>query len=200
MDVIGGIILILFMAGVLALPMAFIAMLFYLSNMFIAIPLLIAVYAILIVLIGFKTFKWMKQRNGKKIFYGVAVAITVVALSFTISGVYKQTLDSVDNAEVNLDQYMPFVIGTSAVKLDEPATLKLESDLPILDGATALYPVYAGFARAVYPKKEYNLYSSEVMANMTNVAYENLINGAVDLIFVAGPSAKQMQAAKLAGK
>ena len=100
---------------------------------------------------------------------------------------------------MNLQQYSPFASGTKAMKLDEPATLKLESDLPIIDGATA-YPMYAGFAQAVYPEKEYNLYNSEVMSNMTNVAYEKLIDGEVDIIFVAGPSSTQLASAERAGK
>jgi len=166
----------------------------------VAIPFIIATYVVILVLIMFKTFGWMKHAAGKKIFYSVIVVIAIVAIAKTIPDIYKQTLDSVDNVEVDLHAYTPFVIGTNAVKLDVPASLRLEDDLPVMDGATALYPMYAAFAQAVYPEKEYDLYSSEVMSNMTNVAYEKLIDGSADIIFVAGPSAKQMEAAKQAGK
>ena len=199
-SVVGRVILIIAVALLLALPSAFIALIFLLQGMNVAIPFIIATYVVVLVLITFKTFGWMKHAAGKKRFYSVMVVIAIVALANTIPGIYKQTLDSVDNVEVDLHAYTPFVSGTSAVKLDVPATLKLEDDLPVIDGATALYPMYAAFAQAVYPEKEYDLYSSEVMSNMTSIAYEKLIDGSVDIIFVAGPSAKQMEAAKQAGK
>lgn len=197
---IATILMIIVAATILALPLAFISVLFITPNMYYIVPLLIAIYVILVILILFKTIGWTKYPNGKKAFYGVAALIAVVALSFTASGIYKQNLDRLEDTEVNLQQYSPFASGTKAMKLDEPATLKLESDLPVIDGATALYPMYAGFAQAVYPEKEYNLYNSEVMSNMTNVAYEKLIDGEVDIIFVAGPSSTQLASAERAGK
>lgn len=198
--IIGNIILIGVLSIILALPLLFFTFLFIPSNMSYIIPLVIALYVFLVVLFSFKTFGLMKRTPGKKVFYGVAAAIAVVGLSFAISGLYKQSLDTVGDAEVDLQQYMPFEEGTKAVKLDKPATLKLESELPIIDGATALYPMYAAFAQAIYPEKAYQIYDSEVMSSMTHLAYENLISGKADMIFVAGPSADQIESAKLAGK
>lgn len=197
---IATILMIIVAATILALPLAFISVLFITPNMYYIIPLLIAIYVILVVLILFKKMGWMKYLNGKKAYYGVAALIAVVALTIMASSIYKQDLDRLEDTEVNLQQYRPFAPGTKAVKLDEPATLKLESELPVIDGATALYPMYAGFAQAVYPEKEYDLYNSEVMSNMTNVAYEKLIDGEVDMIFVAGPSSTQLASAERAGK
>ncbi|MBO0587779.1 substrate-binding domain-containing protein [Sporosarcina sp. E16_8] len=198
--IIGNIIIISVLAIILALPLLFFSFLYIPPNMSYIIPLVIALYVFLVALFSFKTFGLMKRTTGKKVFYGLAAAIAVVGLSFAISGLYKQSLDIVGDAEVDLQQYMPFEKGTKAVKLDKPATLKLESELPIIDGATALYPMYAAFAQAIYPEKAYQIYDSEVMSNMTHIAYENLISGKVDMIFVAGPSADQIESAKLAGK
>jgi len=100
---------------------------------------------------------------------------------------------------VNLQLYAPYVKNTRVVILDSLSTLRLETDLPLLDGATALYPVYSAFAQAVYPKKDYYLYNSEVACNNTIRAYEKLINKTVDIIFVAQPSKKQLEAAEKAG-
>jgi phosphate transport system substrate-binding protein len=71
----------------------------------------------------------------------------------------------------------------------------------MLDGATALYPVYSAFAQAVYPKKKYAYYSddSEVACNNTIEAYKRLISREVDIIFVAPPSEAQLKAAEEAG-
>ncbi|MDQ0255808.1 phosphate transport system substrate-binding protein [Evansella vedderi] len=115
---------------------------------------------------------------------------------------YQESLVMVEEGEVNLYEYQPFREGTKAVSLEEESTLKIENDLPILDGATALYPVYSAFARAVYPEKDYDPYwegSSEVLATKTNQAYTNLINGRVDIIFAAGPSNRQLQMAEARG-
>ena len=61
---------------------------------------------------------------------------------------------------INLRQYTPFSAGNKLARLPAEASLKLTENLPILDGATALYPVYASFAQAVYPSTEnYNLSS-----------------------------------------
>ncbi|WP_322555778.1 PstS family phosphate ABC transporter substrate-binding protein, partial [Sporosarcina beigongshangi] len=198
--IMGNIIIYVVVAIIVALPILFLSFLFIPPTMLYIIPLIIALYVFLLVLFTFKTFGLTKRPFGKKAFYGVTGVIVAVGLSFSISWLYKQSLDSVEDAEVDLQQYMPFEEGTRVVKLDKPTTLKIESNLPIIDGATALYPMYAAFAQAVYPKKSYPIYDSEVMSNMTHVAYENLIEGRVDLIFVAGPSADQIESAKLAGK
>jgi phosphate transport system substrate-binding protein len=41
---------------------------------------------------------------------------------------------------------------TKIALLDNEPSLKLKSNLPFLDGATAMYPLYSSFVRAVYPK------------------------------------------------
>lgn len=56
---------------------------------------------------------------------------------------------------VNLKDYQPFSSGVA--RLPKKASLQLKKDLPVLDGALALYPVYSAFATAVYPKGDYPL-------------------------------------------
>lgn len=84
-------------------------------------------------------------------------------------------------------------------KMDQEASLKLQQPLPIIDGATAFYPLYAAFTEAIYPKKDYQPYESEVMVNKTPIAYSNLIEGYVDLIFALAPSEQQIHYAKVNG-
>ena len=91
--------------------------------------------------------------------------------------------------------------GSKVVILPEPATLTFNKfNLPKLDGATALYPLYAAFVQAVYPKGEdYSIYGSVrpiVDVSTTPRAYEKLINGEVDIIFCAKPSVEQIEKAK----
>jgi len=109
--------------------------------------------------------------------------------------------------------YQPFKEGTKAVMLPEVATLKLENNLPIIDGATALYPLYAAFVQAVYPQGEYSIWDTSfldddgkyvwitpiVRCTTTGGAYMSLISGEVDIIFCAGPSDQQIEMAKYKG-
>ncbi|SDH67845.1 phosphate ABC transporter substrate-binding protein, PhoT family [Alteribacillus persepolensis] len=100
----------------------------------------------------------------------------------------------IQQAEVDLAEYEPFRENTNVVSLEETAEFQMTENLPTLDGATALYPVYAAFVRAVYPEDTYphhNPNKSDVVALKTNRAYERLAAQEVDIIFAAGPSSSQ---------
>lgn len=112
---------------------------------------------------------------------------------------YEASITMMSDQDVDLREYKPFAEHTKAKRLEPSSKLVLRDDLPRLDGATALYPLYSAFVQAVYPEKNYDLYESEVMANTTPQAYENLINGTVDIIFAAGPSEEQREMAKNKG-
>jgi phosphate transport system substrate-binding protein len=100
-------------------------------------------------------------------------------------------------AAPDLSVYVPFSRNSRTARLNEESTLRLASDLPVLDGATALYPVYAAFVEAVYDENTF----SQVMVLCTNTrgAYEALIAGDRDIIFVASPSERQIATARVAG-
>lgn len=127
---------------------------------------------------------------------GVALAIACIS---PIKQLYLNSIPTVD-AEVDIYQYRPFSEESIVVELEEEATLKLTEDLPKIDGATALYPLYSAIVQATYPEKDYYPYDSEVMVNTTPDAYDNLIKGKVDMIFAAGPSDSQQNYAKRLGK
>ncbi len=107
---------------------------------------------------------------------------------------------------IDLSDYMPFE-GKKVATLSEERTLDKrvteEETLPRLDGATALFPVYAAFCQAVYPKatRYTRLVDNEVntealiTCTKTNRAYERLIQGDADIIFVAQPSDEELDMA-----
>jgi phosphate transport system substrate-binding protein len=85
-------------------------------------------------------------------------------------------------------------------KLEELPALTLMDDPPNLDGATALYPVYASFVNAVYPVGDYPPYNwrnedsvLKVLCSTTPDAYTNLLEKKADIIFCAKPSEEQRQ-------
>jgi phosphate transport system substrate-binding protein len=98
----------------------------------------------------------------------------------------------------DLTLYEPFRENTLAVTLPASSIkTSLSENLPVLDGATALYPVYAGIVRALYDENAYTP-ETAICSNTPN-AYNRLINGECDIIFVASASKKQKQAAENAG-
>ncbi len=93
--------------------------------------------------------------------------------------------------------YSPFREDSLVRTLDESAALRFtkDDDLPRMDGATALYPVYAAFCRAVYPASlaERDVWELEdvITCSTTTFAYRSIVDGTRDIIFVAGPSREQ---------
>ncbi|MGI2328744.1 PstS family phosphate ABC transporter substrate-binding protein [Planococcus sp. YIM B11945] len=139
--------------------------------------------------------------NGKrhgKITAGLIMLFLAVGISFAVPYYYKESL-KVEDSEMMLYDYEPFTGSGKLARLEKPASFKIEEEWPKLDGATALYPLYAAFAEAVYPKNSYPPYDSSVQSSSTPEAYERLIAGEADLIFAAGPSISQERAAKEAG-
>ena len=122
-------------------------------------------------------------------------------------GLWRDSIPTVSEGDryALLSGYQPFTEGSLTARLDGPASLQLSrEDCPRLDGATALYPVYAAFVEAVYPEGEYPFLSGEgsgvqVACTGTVEAYERLISGETDLIFAAAPSQKQLDLAERRG-
>ncbi|HSJ36790.1 MAG TPA: substrate-binding domain-containing protein [Planococcus sp. (in: firmicutes)] len=142
-----------------------------------------------------------KKANGKKIAAGIIMLCLLIGASFSIPYYYKQSFAQVDG-EVNLEDYQPFTSSEKLARLDTPANFKIERDMPELDGATALYPLYAAFAEAVYPKGDYPSYDpvySDVVSTTTREAYDRLLAGKTDIIFVAGPSTGHQKTAEAKG-
>jgi len=122
---------------------------------------------------------------------------TALRGNWWIGTITSDTSGDESGAAPDLTVYAPFSGNSGTAKLAEESTLRLTANLPVLDGATALYPVYSAFAEAVYDE---NAFSPDVVlcAN-TRVAYEALISGDRDIIFAAGPSERQIAAARAAG-
>lgn len=140
-----------------------------------------------------------------------ALAVCLAAISLLAAALFPLAVrgnwwidygnGSGEGAGPDLTLYSPFEEDTLAATLEEEAALHLAGELPVLDGATALYPLYAAFAQAVYEEEDYAAGLTEGTVRCTNTAnaYEAVVSGEADIIFVAGPSEKQKQAAADAG-
>jgi phosphate transport system substrate-binding protein len=93
----------------------------------------------------------------------------------------------------------PFRADNTLVKIPSP-TLSIERGHPRLDGATALYPIYAAAVQALYKNIDADSSWGVITSSTTPEAYNRLISGAADLVFVAQPSIEQRAAAEDAGR
>ena len=143
---------------------------------------------------------YLKPQAHRIVGYGF-LAVCLLSLGYIAHGIYQDSLPTVDDRSLMLLDYQPFSRDNQLVTLDEPADFQLETPWALrLDGATALYPVYAAFAQAVFPESDdYVPFHSTVECNGTIDAYQRLINGEVDMIFAAAPSQAQLEAAEHAG-
>ena len=98
---------------------------------------------------------------------------------------------------INLKEYLPFEESSKIVH--KTSNIKITEDIPLIDGATALYPVYSSFVNALYSKetvkfdgKDFDKTSSIQKTGTTN-AFKRVIDGEVDIIFCAQPSKKQLE-------
>lgn len=112
---------------------------------------------------------------------------------------YLDRLPTLETQEPDMSLYQPFDNDGRVASLDQNASFQLTDNLPRLDGATALYPLYAAFAQAVYPEGHYDMDESAITLSTTPNAYDKLISGQADIIFVAGPSERQLVDAEQQG-
>ena len=67
---------------------------------------------------------------------------------------------------VDVGRYLPHTDGSDLPKID--TSLKLTGDLPVLDGAAALVPVYAAVIDTLYPEGCVTYQGGEVVFNEIN--------------------------------
>lgn len=114
---------------------------------------------------------------------------------------------------IDVKAYLPHEAESDLARID--ASLELTGDLPVLDGAAALVPVYASIIDAVYPEgcvtyeggtfSDDNFYGenfaadSKMQYNNTVRGYQAIVDGSTDILFCAAPSAEQKQYAEEQG-
>lgn len=138
-----------------------------------------------------------KKRDLKR--WGICILIFFVVLGINVGiNKYEESITIKTNVNINCSEYLPFVEETKIVKLDHEASLKLTENLPRLDGAAAVFPVYSAFVNATYP--------NTVSLNDGIFEYRNTVRGyrslalkETDLFFGALPSKEQMNFAKEQG-
>lgn len=149
--------------------------------------------SILLILIYSKN----KKRDLKR--WGIFIFLFVLLFGINIGiNKYEESLTIKTNVNIDCNEYLPFVEESKIVKLDHEASLQLTDNLPRLDGAAAVFPVYSAFVNATYP--------NTVRLNDGIFEYRNTVRGyrslalkESDLFFGALPSKEQIDFAKEQG-
>lgn len=157
---------------------------------------------LLVVLIGFITFSISNKVFYKKTIILLSAVVLILIGTIVGENYYKHKYIPSITVEQRAQfsyQYVPFKKSENLAHLDSESYLKFTKGdkLPVVDGATALFPIYCSFVEAVYPS---DCDIEEVVKfNKTTDAYKALIEGKDDIIFVAQPSKQQLAVAKEAG-
>ena len=140
-------------------------------------------------------------KNKKKVFkiWGAFVAIFLVAIGINIVIIkYDESITINTSPNIRTEEYLPFVEDTKIVKLGYEASLKLTDNLPVVDGAAAVFPVYSAFVNATYPSTTV-LNDGVFEYNNTVGGYKLLGDRQTDIFFGAYPSKEQIETAKEKG-
>ena len=171
-----------------------------------AVTCVVAVCTLAIVeyLISCIIFRWFCVKKKRRVLIALSVCIAVFSCSFYGYWAYIDSIPRVDEDRYALlSKYDPREANNALARLNVPASLSITDSFPRLDGATALYPVYAAFANAVYPADSLGLpkdyywndileYTEVLACSTTNHAFTALVDGEADIIFCAAPSEEQL--------
>lgn len=150
----------------------------------------------------------------------ILLAIVLLFASFNVSMYFLLTrrlsnnFSGTDQAkQIDVSLYLPHEEGSDLAKID--SSLKLTDDLPVLDGAAALVPVYASIVHNVYPEgcvtyeggsfSDDNYYGENFAADSkmqyknTVRGYKAIADGVTDILFCASPSQEQIEYAESVG-
>lgn len=133
---------------------------------------------------------WLKKRKKFLIIWCICAAVYGAALG-TNFGIIKYNKSITVNTSPNIDiqAYLPFEEDSKIVKTDSK-TLKLTENLPRIDGAAALFPVYSAFVNAVYPNTT-KLHDGIFEYNNTPDGYRLLAEKETDIFIGVYPSDEQ---------
>ena len=142
-----------------------------------------------------------KKKFGKQL---AVIALVIALFAGLDTGIYQLFIKRVishhspgmQKMSVEVGNYVPFT-GSENVYSTEGAA-KLEGDIPVIDGAAALLPVYAGFVQSIYPESSVKFngedYEASSAMHYTNTrgAYKDIVDGNADIIICAQPSDEQL--------
>ncbi len=143
---------------------------------------------------------WVKKR--KKVFKGWGILVSAFFIACGLNIVYQVYDDAVtvnQTPNIMVHEYMPFESSSKIVELPQKASLALSSDLPIVDSASAVFPVCSAFVNATYLENTQYYYNGVLNCNGTSIGYNHLAREMTDIFFGSYPSEEQIAYAEEGG-
>ena len=187
----------------LAVPLVSVFYLFLLLifslNTGITLNVVLEYIAVLIVPVFLLTLIWFNNRKKLLKIWAVVASVFVVAVGIDAGiNLYDKSITVNTTPNIAVHDYLPFDEESKIVTLPKEASLKLTENLPVVDGAAAVFPVYSAFVNAVYPETT-ELWDGVLEYNNTVGGYELLGEKKTDIFFGAYPSEEQIAEAKAHG-
>ena len=187
----------------LAVPLVSVFYLFLLLifslNTGITLNVVLEYIAVLIVPVFLLTLIWFNNRKKLLKIWAVVASVFVVAVGIDVGiNLYDKSITVNTTPNIAVHDYLPFDEESKIVTLPKEASLKLTENLPVVDGAAAVFPVYSAFVNAVYPETT-ELWDGVLEYNNTVGGYELLGEKKTDIFFGAYPSEEQIAEAKAHG-
>ncbi len=140
--------------------------------------------------------KLAKQLAVIAIIIALFAVLDIAIYQLFIKRVISHHSPGMQKMSVEVANYVPYS-GSGNIYSSTDAK-KLEGDIPVIDGAAALLPVYAGFVESIYPEEsvvfngtDYDASSAMHYTN-TRGAYKDIVDGNADIIICAQPSDEQL--------
>lgn len=144
-------------------------------------------------------FIWFSKKKKLFIIWGIISALIAAAAIINAVWVkYDESITVNPTPNIAVGEYLPFEEESKIVTLEKEASIKLSGNLPIIDGAAAVFPVYSAFVNAVYPETT-KLWDGVFEYNNTVGGYKLLGERQTDIFFGAYPSEGQIEEAKYHG-
>ena len=141
-----------------------------------------------------KKLKWQLAVIGLVILFFAGLDIAIYQLF--IKRVISHHSPGMQKMSVEVSDYVPFSGSENIYSVR--GEVELEGDLPTIDGAAALLPIYAGFVESIYPEDSVifngESYDDASAMHYTNTrgAYKDIVDGKADLIICVAPSEEQL--------
>jgi len=138
---------------------------------------------------------WSKRRKPYLIAYVSYLLCFAILVATQLSIRAYQYAITIDvTPDIYVREYLPFDENSKIVKIQSSSLDFMDvpkEQLPIIDGATAAFPVYSAFVHAVYPDTT-ELYDGVFEYHNTQYGYEQLAQKKTDIFIGAAPSKKQI--------
>ncbi len=159
----------------------------------------------------------MKNKNKSRLLLGQLAALFGVCAAFALLNFCFYALftaklgtgfgPSSTLRMADVSRYLPFEEASELARVKSSLRFSIDDELPVLDGAAALLPVYASVIDSVYPEgcvtyeggsfSDDNYYgenfakSSAMQYKNTVRGYKAVVDGETDILFCAAPSEEQ---------